>query len=293
MIFRVLALTLAVAFAGEARASRIAGAPTDFQDYLPSFDAVFIGYVDSVSVGRWTPMLPCGEGLSSIEAIRWVIRVDETLQGSGLHDREVVWGDLASRGFQSTAGSRVLAFGNRGCSHGWHLWGFALALDRDSVLTDCSYFDHSERLDVPHPRASLWRLLKPLRDRARGTTATVFDGFDGLGVFRATEALRGSNGRWEVAGRWVGSLKGSAPDDTVRLRFHPPLVWGGGVRTGDSLLVPWTGSAPAPLLTFDLRPDVFGIQHGIAKSFGRSLDALSAIIVRRDERYRIPPIVHP
>jgi len=293
MMRALLIVAFAVALSSEALASRYAGAPTDFQDYLPSFDAVFIGHVDSVSVGSWQRTLPCGEGLSPREAIRWVVRVEETLQGSGLHDREVVLGSKGYHGFQSVAGRRVLAFGNRDCANGWHLSGFAMALDGDSLWTDCGYFDGSESPDVSHPKASLWKLLKTLRERPRGTTAAVFDGFDGLGIFRATGFLFGSDGTFEVAGRWIRSVRGSAPDDTVRLRFHPPPVWAAPISPGDSLLIPWMGSTPAPLLTFDLSPRVFKLEAGVVKSFGRSLDALSALIVRRDERWRIPPIVHP
>jgi hypothetical protein len=291
---RLLVVAIAAVLSSDARASRIAGAPTDFQDHLQAFDAVFIGHVDSVSVGPWSPTLPCGQGLGPFEAIRWVVRVEETLQGSGLHDREVVLGFKGGMtGFDSIAGRRVLAFGNRSCSHGWHLWGFALVLDGDSLSTDCSYFDGPNGLEVPQPRASLWRLLRPLRERPRGVAAAVFDGFDGLGIFRATGSLTGSRGTFEVAGRWVASVKGAAPEDTVRLRFHPPPAWAAPVHPGDSLLVPWAGIKPAPILTFDLSPRVFQIESGFVTSLGRSLDALPALIVRRDERWRIPPIVYP
>lgn len=290
MIRWALVIALALALATEAGASRIAGAPTDFQDYLPYFDGVFIGYVDSVSTGRWSATLPCGEGLGPWEAVRWVVRVDEVIQGSGLHDREVVLGDGFGGEFQSVVGRRVLAFGNRACSHGWHLWGYALALDGDSVLTDCPYFKWSESLAVPHPRASLWRLLRSLRERPGRQTAAVFDGFDGLGIVRVADGLRGTNGTFEVGGNWVGSVRGSAPQDTVRLRFH---AWGAPMQAGDSLLVPWTGTKPGPVLTFDLSPRYFLIDSGFVKSFGRSLAEVSALIVRRDERWRIPPVVYP
>jgi hypothetical protein len=161
------------------------------------------------------------------------------------------------------------------------------------VSTDCSYFAGPERLSVPHPQASLWSLLRPLRERPGRQTAAVFDGFDGLGIFRATGHLLGTNGTFEIGGRWVGSVRGSAPRDTVRLRFHPPPAWAAPVQPGDSLLVPWTGTRPGPVLTFDLSPRYFLIDSGVVKSFGRSLDEVSALIVRRDERWRIPPVVYP
>ena len=288
-----LAVLLASLFAPNAGASRIAGAPTDFKDYVPTFDAVFIGHVDTVSIVKWPDDTPCARGLGPFDAIRWIVRVEETLQGSGLHQSEVVFGSTGMSGYQAKPGQRVLAFGNRACSSNWQLWGYAFSLEGDTVLTDCSYFDNSERLSIRHPWDSLWNLLRPLRDRPHANTASVFDGFDGLGLFVATARLGGDRNTFEVSGRWIGSIVGPAPADTVRLRFHPMPGWGAPISPGDTLVVPWTGTAPARTLTFEVSPRAFQVENGVATMFGRPLEAIPATIVRRDERYRIPPIVYP